>query len=151
MQKKQQYYKQYADQRRRAHNTNIQQGQFVRHKIQVRNKLDPVWSAPFRVISKPSTDTVKLEDNTVWNSRDLLLRSKSDADHHSIEQPTAAVEPATPIDDESPADESSEEESRSPRTISDLSEPDQPKDPPLLDAGEPVRRSTRERHPPARY
>ena len=81
----------------------------------------------------------------------MLLKSKSQAEQPPIEQPTPAVEPLPPKDDEQPTVEQSEEESMSPRSNSELSVPDQAKDPPLLDAVEPARRSTREGHPPVRY
>ena len=102
------------------------------------------------MISKPSTDTVKLDDNSVWNSRDLLIKSKSFAADLPIEQPTPAIETDTQIDDQAPGVDASEE-TEGDRNLSEPPVLDRPKDLPLLDPEPPVRRSTREHHPPARY
>ena len=94
---------------------------------------------------------MRLEDNSVWNSRDLLINTKSFAAELPVEQPNPAAEPDAPIDVHAPEVAASEEESEGPRNQSEPSVLESPKDQPLLGAEEPVRRSARERHPPARY
>ena len=77
VQQKQTKYKAYADDRRRAKPSNLQPGDMVRFQLQNRqSKLDPVWSPPRRVVSKPSTYTATLEDGSTWNA-DKLMRACS--------------------------------------------------------------------------
>ena len=164
--KQQNRYKTYADQRRRAKPSNLQVGHDVRVKTQVRhNKLDPVWGAPFKVISQPSKDTVKLDNGSTWNAS-LLMRDKENPQvppprspnkpHHSHnkQQETMAMQEQDASDESAPSQtraaldaEHQRHMLREFREAEERTEPpdEQPPEPP------PLRRSTREHHPPDRF
>ena len=147
---RQRYYKQYADKRRRTSDRSFQTGDNVRYRIPVRHsKLDPVWSAPFKVISKPSADTARLENGSTWNAVDLKI-DESDPPFPQPSDEDSESPPSTKAssheDDIPPLEDL---QTDTPSTLTDDNASTQGE--PIPTAPEPLRRSERDRHPPARY
>ena len=66
-------YKRNADEKANAKPLDAEAGSFVRIKRPVLpNKLAPRYGPEARVISKPSSDTVRLEDGSTWSSDRVL-------------------------------------------------------------------------------
>ena len=156
---KQNQYKSYADDRRRAQPSNLKKGDRVRVRNPIRhNKLDPVWSSSHTIINKPSDDTATLEDGTTWNA-ERLMQDKSTAATsfnqdagHATTQSNLKPESDTHADRDEPIEVQPEhvrEEPQQPQLEQPRVERPRPERPrPEQPA---LRRSERTRNPPKRF
>ena len=157
VQHKQEQYKSNADRRHHAHSTHLQASDQVRVHTPVRaSKLDPAYSVPKTIISKPNTDTARLDDGTTWNAAALLPVQPEDFDdtvdilYPAPEQFRDRIQQDVPIPDV-----------MQPDPIPVLPEPIQQNNQKQSQKGgraaaaaddlpmEPLRRATRNRHRPA--
>ena len=142
------------DQRHRVRSSLFDAGQQVRVRVPVREKLDPVWTDPVSIEALVGPDTVRLDNGSVRNARDLapvpeLNRESgdSDRDESSTETTEGRAQPADrqPTPPNQPAEQpGADEATRSER--SQASRPVPVPQPPV-----PLRRSQRDRHPPAKF
>jgi hypothetical protein len=64
-------YQERADARNSARPVSLKIGDYVRHRLQQVPKGKSTWSIPLRVIQRKGPSTFQLEDEKVWNARDL--------------------------------------------------------------------------------
>ena len=141
---KQNQYKSYGDHRRHARDSHFQAGDQVRVRDPIRaSKLDPAYSEPKTVISKPSPDTARLDDGTTWNSRSLLPVPDSFSIPEVV-QPEHP-HPTSPMKTGSTKKPSSPMKSAEPPIVQAEPEAVAQASPP------PLRHSTRPHQPPARF
>ena len=157
-------YKNYADDRRSARQSNIHVGDRVRFRIPVRhNKLDPIWSSRHLVMQKPAEHTVELDNGSRWNAEKLMVDN-----HENDEMPPLEDIPANEMgnnyeDSQEPVDsqedrEISQEQSTDIRANVEVAWPGEPEhqrawEPENIqqEPGIELRRSQRVRHAPKKF